>query len=150
MAFELPKALLKLYSELDISLEKSNGVEGAKGLPMPATFVIRTDRTIAYAHVEADYTRRSEPLEVSNHVRELENVTAWTQFHAMKTNTLFTPLEDILRRHGKRLHGLSVSGARDGAVNFSSLQRTKYNLDVAVIGGGISGRSPGIVHDSRP
>lgn len=76
VAFELPKALLKLFAELDISLENSNGVEGAKELPMPATFVIRTDRTIAYAHVEADFTRRSEPLEVLNIVRHLENVTA--------------------------------------------------------------------------
>jgi peroxiredoxin len=76
VAFELPKALLDLYEDFDISLENSNGMEGSKQLPMPATFVIRGDRTIAYAHVEADYTRRSEPLEVLNLVRELENVTA--------------------------------------------------------------------------
>jgi peroxiredoxin len=75
VAFELPKALLRLYAELDISLETANGVDGARQLPMPATFVIRPDRTIAYAQVEADYTRRSEPLEVLNLVRELENVT---------------------------------------------------------------------------
>ena len=43
---------------------------------MPATFIIRADRTIAYAQVEADFTRRSEPLEILNLVRELENVTA--------------------------------------------------------------------------
>jgi hypothetical protein len=43
---------------------------------MPATFVIRPNRTIAYAHVEADYTRRSEPLEVLNLVRKLEIITA--------------------------------------------------------------------------
>jgi len=75
VAFELPKALLKLFADLDISLENSNGVKGAKGLPMPATFVIRTGRAIAYAHVEADFTRRSEPQEVLNLVRELETVT---------------------------------------------------------------------------
>jgi peroxiredoxin len=75
IAFELPKALLDLYADFDHPLENSNGVEGAKELPMPATFVIRADRSIAYAHVEADYTRRSEPLEVLKLVRELENVT---------------------------------------------------------------------------
>jgi peroxiredoxin len=74
ITFELPKALLELYAGIDISLETSNGVEGGKELPMPATFVIRADRTIAYAQVEADHTRRSEPLEVLNLVRELENV----------------------------------------------------------------------------
>ncbi len=69
VAFELPKALLDLYTDFDQPLENSNGVEGAKELPLPATFVIRADRTIAYAHVEADFMRRSEPLEVLNLVR---------------------------------------------------------------------------------
>jgi peroxiredoxin len=78
VAFELPKTLLELDAKLDVLLEGSNGVEGSKELPIPATFVIRADRTIAYAHVEADYTRRSEPLEVLKLVREFENVTAET------------------------------------------------------------------------
>ena len=76
VAFELPKALLDVYADFDQPLESSNGVEGAKELPLPATFVIRADRTIAYAHVEADFMRRSEPLEVLNLVRELENGAA--------------------------------------------------------------------------
>lgn len=69
VAFELPKALFDLYMDFDQPLENSNGVEGAKELPLPATFVIRADRTIAYAHVEVDFMRRSEPLEVLNLVR---------------------------------------------------------------------------------
>ena len=76
VAFELPKALLSLYADFDVLLEDINGVEGAQELPMPATFVIRADRTLAYAHVEADFTRRAEPLEVLQLVRELENITA--------------------------------------------------------------------------
>jgi len=76
VAFELPKALLDLYADFDVLLEDTNGVEGAQELPMPATFVIRADRTIAYAQVEADFTRRSEPLEILHLVRELENVPA--------------------------------------------------------------------------
>jgi peroxiredoxin len=71
VAFELPKRLLDLYVGFGHPLEKFNGVEGSKELPLPATFLIRADRTIAYAHVEADYTRRSEPLEVLNLVRDL-------------------------------------------------------------------------------
>jgi peroxiredoxin len=71
IAFELPKALLDLYANFDVLLENYNGVEGAKELPLPATFVIRADRTIAYAHVEADFTRRSEPLEVLDLIRKL-------------------------------------------------------------------------------
>lgn len=76
VAFELPQALLNLYGDFEVLLEKFNGVAGAKELPLPATFVIRVDHTIAYTHVEADYTHRSEPLEVLKLVHELENVTA--------------------------------------------------------------------------
>jgi peroxiredoxin len=75
VAFELPQALLDLYANFDQPLANFNGGDGAKELPLPATFVIRADRTIAYAHAEADYTQRSEPVEVLKVVRELENIT---------------------------------------------------------------------------
>ena len=71
VAFGLQKRLLDVYADFGHPLETFNGVEGSKELPMPATFLIRADRIIAYAHVEADYTRRSEPLEVLNLVRQL-------------------------------------------------------------------------------
>jgi peroxiredoxin len=76
VAFELPQALLKLYADFDHPLEKFNGAEGHRELPMPATFVIRPNRIIAYAHAEADYTHRSEPLEVLNLVRKLKDLNA--------------------------------------------------------------------------
>ncbi len=71
IAFELPQPLLKLYADAGHTLAKSNGGTGATELPMPATFVILPDRTIAFAHVEADYTRRAEPLEVLKLVQSL-------------------------------------------------------------------------------
>jgi peroxiredoxin len=71
VAFELPKRLLDLYVDFGHPLETFNGPEGSKELPLPATFVIRADRTIAYSHAEADYTRRSEPSEILNLVHEL-------------------------------------------------------------------------------
>ncbi len=76
VAFELPESLLNLYADFDHPLESSNGTAGGRELPMPATFVIRPDRTIAFAHVEADYTRRAEPLEVLALVQQLETITA--------------------------------------------------------------------------
>lgn len=71
VAFELPRELLRLYADFGHSLADANGEAGATALPMPATFLIRPDRTIAFAHVEADYTRRSEPLEVLALARSL-------------------------------------------------------------------------------
>ena len=76
VAFELSRALLDLHTDFDVVLENINGAEGGKELPMPSTFVIRAARTIAYAHVEADFMRRSEPLEVLKIVRQLKPTTA--------------------------------------------------------------------------
>ncbi len=76
IAFELPKSLLDLYADFDHPLEDSNGNEGGKELPMPATFLIRPDHTIAFAHVEADYTQRAEPIEVLNAVHEIQTEQA--------------------------------------------------------------------------
>ncbi len=44
-------------------LTKLNG-DGSKFLPVPATFIITTDFTIAAAHVDADYTERMHPAKV--------------------------------------------------------------------------------------
>lgn len=73
VAFELPTPALDLYAQFDVVLEDFNGVAGAKELPMPATFIIRADRTIAHSQVETDFMRRSEPLEVLNLVRGLKS-----------------------------------------------------------------------------
>ncbi len=71
IAFELPRPLLNLYADAGHTLANSNGDTGATELPMPATFVILPDRTIAFAQVEADYTRRAEPLDVLKLVQSL-------------------------------------------------------------------------------
>ncbi len=72
VAYELPRALLDLHRDFEVPLEDFNGAEGSTRLPMPATFVIRSDRTVAYAHVDTDFMQRAEPLEVLNLVRELK------------------------------------------------------------------------------
>lgn len=40
------------------------GSSGRWELPLPATYLIRTDGIVDYAHVEADFTQRAEPEEV--------------------------------------------------------------------------------------
>ncbi len=76
IAFELPRPLLELYDVFGHPLIDSNGAAGATDLPLPATFVIREDGRIVFAHVEADYTRRAEPLEVLETVRTLNTTIA--------------------------------------------------------------------------
>jgi peroxiredoxin len=56
----LPDYLREVQKALGADLTQFNG-EDSWTLPMPARYVIARDGTIAYAEVNADYTRRSEP-----------------------------------------------------------------------------------------
>lgn len=54
-----------------IDLKAHNG-EGSGKLPLAATYVIDTDRTIHYAHLDAEYRNRAEPSEVIDALRALQ------------------------------------------------------------------------------
>ncbi|MET1047684.1 MAG: peroxiredoxin-like family protein [Hyphomicrobium sp.] len=56
----LPDYLRQVQKELGADLTQFNG-EDSWTLPMPARYVIAKDGAIAYAEVNADYTRRPEP-----------------------------------------------------------------------------------------
>ena len=51
------------YEKSGYDLMKSNGATGWQ-LPLPATYVIKQDGTIAFAFVNADYKLRAEPADV--------------------------------------------------------------------------------------
>jgi len=47
--------------------------DGLRTLPVPATFIINTDFTIAGAHIEANYTVRMSPEEILKILKEIES-----------------------------------------------------------------------------
>lgn len=59
----VPDYLRVIHRQLGADLEAFNG-EVSWSLPMPARYVIGPDRVIAYAEVNADYTRRPEPSDI--------------------------------------------------------------------------------------
>ena len=63
VAFEMPPALIALYSQGGNDLAVLNG-NGRWVLPVPATYVIGRDGRICFAHVDADYRARAEPRDV--------------------------------------------------------------------------------------
>ncbi len=63
LKFSLPDYLVELYKSLKNDLPSFNG-DPSWTLPMPARFVIAQDRTILYAEVNPDYTRRPDPREL--------------------------------------------------------------------------------------
>jgi len=70
LVFELSEKLRPIYSKFGIDLEKSNG-DSTFRLPIPATYVIKTDNTVAYHFADADHTKRLEPAEVVRVLKEL-------------------------------------------------------------------------------
>ena len=71
LTFRLPDAVNELYKGFGIDLETSNG-EASQTLPVPATFVIGKGGKVLKAFVDADYTRRAEPEEIIEALKEAD------------------------------------------------------------------------------
>ena len=71
IAFTLPAPIAEAYLNGGTDLPKING-NGQWMLPLPATYLIGTDGRIAYAHVQADFRERAEPVDVLKRLRALQ------------------------------------------------------------------------------
>ena len=72
LVFALPESLQTLYKEFGIDIAAVNGDDSYE-LPIVATYVIDSDGTIVHAFVDTDYTKRLEPAEA---VEVLKNLVA--------------------------------------------------------------------------
>jgi len=63
IAFDLAEELRPLYTRFGYALPDKNG-DDSWVLPIPATYVIDIDRTVALAFVDVDYRNRLEPAEI--------------------------------------------------------------------------------------
>ena len=68
LRFTLPNYLIVLYKQLKNDLPAFNG-DPSWTLPMPARFVIGSDRIIRYAEANPDYTSRPEPEDLLPAIR---------------------------------------------------------------------------------
>ena len=71
IVFQLPPALRPIYAGFGIDLPRANG-DNTFELPIPATFIIGTDRKIRKAFVDADYTKRLDPEEIIDALKRME------------------------------------------------------------------------------
>jgi peroxiredoxin len=69
IVYTLVEALRPVFAGFGVDLPAYNG-ESSFELPVPATFLVERDGTIAGAWVDADYRRRAEPAEVLARLRE--------------------------------------------------------------------------------
>ena len=70
LVFQVDRETRQRYQAVGIDLDSINGTSTWE-LPVPATYVVRPDGTIAYAFVEADYTRRASARQVLDALAEL-------------------------------------------------------------------------------
>ncbi len=70
LVFQLPEVLRPVYVKLGIDIPDHNGDDTFE-LPMPATYIINQEGKILYHFFDADYTRRSEPGEILETLRNL-------------------------------------------------------------------------------
>lgn len=61
ISFKISDELSTLYKGFGIDLNASQG-SNANELPLPGTYVINTEGVIVYAFIDADYTKRLDPL----------------------------------------------------------------------------------------
>lgn len=70
LVFELPEPAREAQSLLEAPLDRCNA-DGTWWLPVPATYVLDTRGTIRWAWAGDDYTRRAEPADAVEALREL-------------------------------------------------------------------------------
>lgn len=70
LIFTLPEELRPVYKGFGIDIPASNGDDSYE-IPIPATYIVKGDGTIASGFVDADYTKRMEPSEVIEALKKL-------------------------------------------------------------------------------
>lgn len=70
IVFQLPVDLRKVYAGFGKDISKVNGDESFE-LPIPATYVIGTDRKIRKAFLDPNYTKRLDPLHIIEVLRKM-------------------------------------------------------------------------------
>lgn len=70
LVFSLPEDLRSVYDGFGIDLPAANGDQTFE-LPVPATFVIGRDGSVAWRFVDPDYTHRGDPADVIAAVKAL-------------------------------------------------------------------------------
>jgi peroxiredoxin len=70
IVFRLDDELLKLYDKFGIDVAGANGDDSFE-LPVPATYLVNSDRWISYAFLDVDHTVRMEPADIVAQLKKL-------------------------------------------------------------------------------
>ena len=63
LVFQVPEPLHPIYANFGIDIPAHNGDDSYQ-LPVPATYVIAPEGTVSHSFVNADYTKRLDPVDI--------------------------------------------------------------------------------------
>lgn len=76
LVYKLTDDYASALSSIGVNLrEDHGGAENAMELPVPATYIVAPSKRIVYAFVDADYTKRAEPAELLDVLRQIKRGT---------------------------------------------------------------------------
>ena len=70
LVFKLTEKMQEIYRNFGIDLPTANGDRSFE-LPIPATYVVAQNGTIAFAFIDADYTNRLDPETIIAELKKL-------------------------------------------------------------------------------
>lgn len=65
IVFALDEMLIPIYESMKLDVPAHNG-DSSYELPIPATYIVDSNRMIIHCFVNADYTKRMEPIDIVN------------------------------------------------------------------------------------
>ena len=71
LVYEVPEDLQKVYLQFGLKVSEHNA-DGSWQLPMPARLIVDENGIIRYANINPDYTRRPEPEETLEAVKQIQ------------------------------------------------------------------------------
>lgn len=72
LLFQMPDDMIEQYGKYNLDVPQSNGTDSWE-LPIPATYVIDTDRTIRFAFADEDYSKRADYDDVLEVLKEIKD-----------------------------------------------------------------------------
>lgn len=70
LVFKMPDDLVEVYLQLNSDITQHNG-DSSWELPIPATYIVGTDRKIAFSYVNANYLKRADPQKIVEALTDL-------------------------------------------------------------------------------
>ena len=67
IVFELPESLRPIYDSFGIDVVSHNG---DYNLPIPATFVLDSNKKVVFSYIDLDYTKRLDPEKIVSFLKE--------------------------------------------------------------------------------